>query len=112
MGAKLPEVGEFWLMHSLQSRVKIIGVSDKKNECCVQYPGGSLFVYQVESLTEKATYLPWCKSFTDIEPPKPEMETVLFHEVVTSGGEMIFKRRMWTSDIPTGRTETRELPKR
>ncbi len=116
MAAKLPEVGEFWEWQNDKRRFRVVYVCKDASHCCIEYEKDGLGVWGINTLAEIATYLPWCKSFDDVEPPKPETETVVFHEVVITGG--ISGRYIdWVEHpqsryIPTGRTETRELPKR
>ncbi len=116
MSEKLPEVGEFWRWKDASSRIHVVHVNAKRTFCCMEDSDGDLYTWPIEDVAQFATYLPWCKSFTDAEPPKPEMETVVFYEVVYVFSP--YRQLSWVDKvvgddaIPTGRTETRELPKR
>jgi len=50
-----------------------------------------------------------------VDPPKPAKRTIVFHEVVRVGfygGEVLVRTtKPGENDIPTGRTETREVPR-
>ncbi len=116
MAAKLPEVGEFWEWTDRpDKRFRVVYVSRDKKCCCVEYKDEGCSAWFLAAMIDRIKYLPWCKSFTDVEPPKPEMETVVFHEVwIDIGPERVLH---WTTKPAdetrkTGRTETRELPKR
>ncbi len=116
MSKRIPEVGEFWEWDGQNRRFRIVYVCQNARHCCIEYERDGLAAWKIESLHEMATYLPWCKYFGDVEPQKPEIETVVFHEVACKGSGL-YKELRWVDKVqsfhtPTGRTETRELPKR
>ncbi len=114
MSAKLPEVGEFWEAFSSGYRHEVLFVEN--NSCLTKVASGVWCVNQASVIATDWKYLPWCKSFSDFEPPKPEMETVVFYEVVITGGTsgryIDWVEHPQSRHVATGRTETRELPKR